>query len=91
MASTQAGNRTSDQRPVERRTLHKLAVFKAEGNPCRHYQQRTTNTHLFGNCCKPIVPCENQARTVGVDLGVGRLAMLSDGTFIEGQSHRARH
>ena len=32
----------------------------------------------------PLVPCENQARTVGVDLGVGRLATLSDGTFMEG-------
>ena len=32
----------------------------------------------------PVVPCENQARTVGVDLGVGRLATLSDGTFMEG-------
>ena len=32
----------------------------------------------------PVVPCENQARTVGVDLGVGRLATLSDGTLVEG-------
>ena len=32
----------------------------------------------------PLVPCENQARTVGVDLGVGRLATLSDGTLVEG-------
>ena len=31
-----------------------------------------------------IVPCENQARTVGVDLGVKRLATLSDGTLVEG-------
>ena len=29
-------------------------------------------------------PCENQARTVGVDLGVKRLATLSDGTFVVG-------
>ena len=32
----------------------------------------------------PTVPCENQARTVGVDLGVKRLAILSDGTCVEG-------
>lgn len=32
----------------------------------------------------PVVPCENQARTVGVDLGVKRLATISDGTFMEG-------
>ena len=32
----------------------------------------------------PLVPCENQARTVGVDLGVRRLATISDGTFMEG-------
>lgn len=32
----------------------------------------------------PVRPCENQARTLGVDLGVKRLATLSDGTFIEG-------
>ena len=32
----------------------------------------------------PIVPCENQARTVGVDLGVKRLATVSDGTFMGG-------
>ena len=32
----------------------------------------------------PIVPCENQARTVGVDLGVKRLATLSDGILVEG-------
>ena len=32
----------------------------------------------------PVVRCENQARTVGVDLGVKRLATISDGTFIEG-------
>ena len=32
----------------------------------------------------PVVRCENQARTVGVDLGVRRLATLSDGTTIEG-------
>ena len=32
----------------------------------------------------PVVRCENQARTVGVDLGVKRLATLSDGTFVDG-------
>ena len=32
----------------------------------------------------PAVRCENQARTVGVDLGVKRLATLSDGTVITG-------
>ena len=32
----------------------------------------------------PIVHCENQARTIGVDLGVRKLAMLSDGTTIDG-------
>ena len=32
----------------------------------------------------PMVPCENQVRTVGVDLGVRRLAAISDGTLIEG-------
>ena len=32
----------------------------------------------------PLVPCENQARTVGVDLGVKRLATISDGTIVEG-------
>ena len=32
----------------------------------------------------PVVPCENQARTVGVDLGVKRLATISDGTIVEG-------
>ena len=32
----------------------------------------------------PAVRCESQARTVGVDLGVGRLATLSDGTVITG-------
>ena len=32
----------------------------------------------------PVRPCENQARTVGIDLGVKRLATLSDGTFIVG-------
>ena len=32
----------------------------------------------------PVRPCENQARTVGVDLGVKRLATLSDGTFVVG-------
>ena len=32
----------------------------------------------------PTVPCENQARTVGVDLGVKRLATLSDGTCVDG-------
>ena len=32
----------------------------------------------------PVVPCENQARTVGVDLGVKRLATVSDGSFMEG-------
>ena len=32
----------------------------------------------------PVHPCENQARTVGVDLGVKRLATLSDGTFVVG-------
>ena len=31
-----------------------------------------------------IVPCENQARTVGADLGVKHLATLSDGTFVDG-------
>ena len=32
----------------------------------------------------PLVQCENQARTVGVDLGVRRLATLSDGTTFQG-------
>jgi len=32
----------------------------------------------------PAVRCENQARTVGVDLGVKRLATISDGTLVEG-------
>ena len=32
----------------------------------------------------PVVSCESQARTVGVDLGVSRLATLSDGTVITG-------
>ena len=32
----------------------------------------------------PIVPCENQARTVGVDLGARRLATISDGTLVKG-------
>lgn len=32
----------------------------------------------------PVVRCESQARTVGVDLGVSRLATLSDGTVITG-------
>ena len=32
----------------------------------------------------PVVPCENQARTAGVDLGVGRLATISDGTTFQG-------
>ena len=32
----------------------------------------------------PVVRCESQARTVGVDLGVKRLATLSDGTFVDG-------
>ena len=32
----------------------------------------------------PLARCENQARTVGVDLGMGRLATLSDGTVITG-------
>ena len=32
----------------------------------------------------PTIPCENQARTVGVDLGVKRLATLSDGILVEG-------
>jgi len=31
-----------------------------------------------------IVPCENQAWTVGVDLGVKRLATFSDGRFVDG-------
>lgn len=32
----------------------------------------------------PVVSCENQARTVGVDLGVRRLATISDGTTVGG-------
>ena len=32
----------------------------------------------------PVVRCENQARTVGVDLGVKRLATISDGTTFQG-------
>lgn len=32
----------------------------------------------------PVVPCENQARIVGVDLGVKRQATISDGTIVEG-------
>ena len=32
----------------------------------------------------PVVRCESQARTIGVDLGVKRLATLSDGTTIDG-------
>ena len=32
----------------------------------------------------PVVRCENQARTVGVDLGVKHLATLSDGTLVDG-------
>ena len=32
----------------------------------------------------PTIPCENQARTAGVDLGVKHLATLSDGTVVDG-------
>jgi len=32
----------------------------------------------------PVVRCENQARTVGVDLGVKKLATISDGTTFQG-------
>ena len=32
----------------------------------------------------PVIPCENQAGTIGVDLGIRKLATFSDGTTIDG-------